>query len=379
MKLKQTVNIAGLVAAVCCLSSLYGCAGFERNHNKDLPWFYIHRELPAADRAVESARQSGKGQQCPAEFKAAEDLKNEAYNSYKACFTEEAIAMANEAAAKANALCPPQPARIAPPPPPPTAKEEPLPPIPAAEPTPEIFKYCITLHTEFDIDKAEIRPEYFDEISKVGKFMQQYPSTTAVIEGNTDNVGDPAYNLNLSQLRAESVVNHLVETYGIDRSRLAAKGYGMANPVADNSTDAGRQANRRTDAIIDCAFDMKKVTPPDRLCVNLDMEFDTDQADIKPQYHDAIAKVGEFMKKYPTTTAVIEGHTDNVGGAAYNMKLSQKRAESVVAYLVKNFGIDSSRLEAKGHGEKRRIAYNSTAEGRQKNRRINAIIDCVVK
>lgn len=374
MKLKQTLKIAGSLAAVCCLSSsLYGCAGFERNQNKDLPWYYIHKELPAADRAVESARQSGKSQQCPAEFKAAEDLKNKAYSTYKACFTEEAIAMANEAAAKANALCPPQ---IAPPPP---VKEEPLPPIPAAEPTPEIFKYCITLHTEFDVDKAEIRPEYREEISKVGKFMQQYPSTTAVIEGHSDNVGDAVYNLNLSHRRAESVVNHLVETYAIDRSRLTAAGYGNSRPVADNSTDAGRQANRRIDAIIDCAFDMKNVTPPDRLCTNLNLEFDTDKADIKPQYHEAIAKVGEFMKKYPTTTAIIEGHTDNVGGAAYNMKLSQKRAENVVAYLVKNFGIDSSRLEAKGYGETRRIAYNSTAEGRQKNRRINAVIDCVVK
>jgi OOP family OmpA-OmpF porin len=61
------------------------------------------------------------------------------------------------------------------------------------------------------------------------------------------------------------------------------------------------------------------------------------------------------------------------------MKLSKQRAESVVAYLVKNFGIEASRLEAKGYGYTRRIAYNRTPEGRQKNRRINAIIDCVIK
>jgi len=379
MKLRRRLKIVCTIVAVCCLSMLYGCAGFEKNHNKDMPWYYIHKELPAADRAVESARQSGKSQQCPNEFKAAEDLKNKAYSTYKACFTKEAIAMANEATAKANALCPPQEAKIAPPPPSPPVMEKPLPPIPAAEPTPEFFKYCITLHIEFDVDKAEIRPEYFDEIAKTGKFMRWQPTTTAVIEGNTDNVGDPEYNLGLSLRRAESVVNHLVETYAINRSRLTAVGYGMTNPVADNSTEAGRQANRRTDAIIDCAFNLEEVTPPDRLCVNLNMEFDTDKADIKSQYHDAIARVGKYMQQNPTTTAVIEGHTDNVGDAAYNMKLSQKRAENVVAYLVKNFGIDSSRLEAKGYGETRRIAYNSTAEGRQKNRRINAIIDCVAK
>ena len=109
--------------------------------------------------------------------------------------------------------------------------------------------------------------------------------------------------------------------------------------------------------------------------MNLDMEFDTGKADIKPQYKDNIAKVGEFMQQYPTTTAVIEGHTDNVGSADYNMKLSQQRAENVVAYLIKNFGIDASRLSAKGYGFTRRVAYNNTPEGRQKNRRINAVIE----
>jgi OOP family OmpA-OmpF porin len=372
----RPLRIVGSAAAACCLFTLYGCSGLEVNQNKDMPYYYIHKELPAADRAVESARQTGKNQQCPNEFKAAEDLKNKAFSTYKACFTKEAIAMANDAVARANALCPPQAVKA---PEPPPVVEEPLKPVPAAEPTPERFKYCITLHTEFDVNKAEIRPEYRDEIAKVGNFMKQYPTTTAVIEGHSDNVGDAEYNRTLSQRRAESVVNHLVETYGIDRNRLTAKGYGMANPVADNATEAGRQANRRIDAIIDCAFDVNKVTPPDRLCVNLNMEFDTGKADIKPQYRDEIAKVGDFMKQYPTTTAVIEGHTDNVGSYDFNMKLSQQRAENVVDYLVKNFGIEKSRLEAKGFGYTRRVAYNSTPEGRQKNRRINAIIDCIIK
>jgi len=376
MTSKQLVRFIGFAAAAGCLAALGGCAGYEKNSYKQMPYYYIHKELPAADRAVETARRSGKNQECPDEFKAAADLKDKSFSTYLACFTKEAIAQANEAAAKANALCPPKAVQA---PPVEQVKEEPLPPIAAAEPTPESFKYCITLHTEFDVDKTEIRPQYRDEIAKVGDFMKQYPTTTAVIEGHSDNVGDPAYNLDLSHRRAESVVTYLVEAFGIDRSRLTAVGYGMSKPVADNSTNAGRQANRRIEAIIDCAFDVKKVTPPDRLCMNLNMEFDTGKADIKPQYRDEIAKVGDFMKQYPTTTAIIEGHTDNVGSSEFNMKLSKQRADNVVAYLVKNFGIEASRLEAKGYGYTRRIAYNSTAEGRQKNRRINAIIDCVIK
>ncbi|MDR3578475.1 MAG: OmpA family protein [Oryzomonas sp.] len=259
------------------------------------------------------------------------------------------------------------------------APEAPLEEIPAAEPAPGHYKYCITLHIEFDIDKADIRPEYHDEVAKVGDFMKKYPDTTAVIEGHSDNVGTPEHNLDLSQRRAESVVNYLVEKFGVERSRLTAKGYGQTRPVADNTTDEGKQKNRRIEAVIDCAFDVKEIQPPERLCMSLQMEFDTGKADIKPLYRDEIAKVGAYMKKYTTTTAVIEGHTDDVGGYEFNMKLSQERAENVVNYLAVNFGIDRSRLSAKGYGYTRRIAYNTTAEGRQKNRRIDAIIDCVIK
>jgi OmpA-OmpF porin, OOP family len=259
------------------------------------------------------------------------------------------------------------------------AQEAPLEPVPAAEPTPGHYKYCVTLHIEFDIDKADIRPEFHDEVARVGDFMKRYPTTTAVIEGHTDNVGTAQHNLELSRLRAGSVVDYLVDTFGIDRSRLSAGGYGYSRPVADNSTDEGRQKNRRIEAIIDCVFDVKEAEPPERLCMALRIEFDTGKADIMPRHRDEIARVADYMKRYSTTTAVIEGHTDNVGGADYNMKLSQKRAESVANFLVEKFGIERSRLFAKGYGFTRRIAYNNTAEGRQKNRRINAVIDCVIK
>jgi OOP family OmpA-OmpF porin len=258
-------------------------------------------------------------------------------------------------------------------------KEAPLEPVPAAEPTPGKYKYCITLRIDFDIDKAAIRPEYHNEVAKVGDFMKKYPSTSAVIEGHTDNVGTYEHNMELSMRRAESVVNYLVDKFGIERSRLSAKGYGYSRPLANNATNEGKQQNRRIEAIIDCAFDVKEAKPPETLCMLLQVEFDTGKANIKPQYNDEIAKVADYMKKYPTTTALIEGHTDNVGGYEYNMKLSQKRAESVVNYLVEKFGIERARLTAKGYGPTRRIAYNSTAEGRQKNRRITAVLDCVIK
>lgn len=368
MKMKTVMRVISILIAGFSLSTFFGCAGYEYNtRQKEYPYAYIHKELPEADRAIEKARREGKDRQCPEEFKAAEELRDKAYSDYAACLTKQGIAQAKDATARANALCPPQAAA------PPAAP-------PAAVPEPGIVKYCITINIVFDIDKAEVRREFHDEVGRVGTFMRKFPTTTAVIEGHTDDVGTDEHNMELSQKRAENVVNYLVDNFGIDRSRLAAKGYGKTRPITDDRTAEGMQKNRRIEAIIDCAMDIEGLEPvPDKLCLTLKIEFDTDKADIKPEYHGEIEEVADFMKKNPTVTSVVEGHTDDVGTPEYNMKLSQKRAESVVNYLVEKFGIDRSRLSAKGYGQTRRIAYNTTPEGRQKNRRINMIIDCVLK
>jgi OOP family OmpA-OmpF porin len=78
---------------------------------------------------------------------------------------------------------------------------------------------------------------------------------------------------------------------------------------------------------------VQQIQPPEKLCMALVLDFDAGKADIKPQYRNEIAKVADYMKQYPTTTAVIEGHTDLSGDADNNMRLSQQRAENVVKYL----------------------------------------------
>jgi OOP family OmpA-OmpF porin len=113
--------------------------------------------------------------------------------------------------------------------------------------------------------------------------------------------------------------------------------------------------------------------------INLNVEFDTDKAVVKDKYRNEIKKVADFMKKYPNTTAVIEGHTDNTASAEYNQKLSEARANSVKHYLINNFGIKASRLSSVGYGLTKPIASNSTEEGKQKNRRVQAVIKTVTK
>jgi OOP family OmpA-OmpF porin len=374
--------------ALVSMGALAGCAHYEPNTGRgNVPGYYIRTEMQESDRAVEAARQAGKDTTCPEEFQSAEAAKNNAYDVFRACHTEEGVALAKRATAQTEALCPPpaakveqiqplgHPAELKPEP-----AEAPLAAVPVAEPTPDRMKYCVSLGIEYDINKSDIRPQYHDEVAKVGDFMKKYPSTTAVIEGYADEVGNDADNLKLSQQRAEGVVQYLVANFGIDPARLSAKGYGKAKPVADNATDAGRQKNRHNNAVIDCALDVKDLaTPPERLCISLKVEFASDSARIDTRYYDQVNTVGEYLKKYPTTTAVIEGHTDSLGNPEQNMKLSQQRADSVVSYLMDKFGIEGNRLSAKGYGSTRRVAYNNTPEGRQQNRRINAIIDCVVK
>jgi OOP family OmpA-OmpF porin len=110
----------------------------------------------------------------------------------------------------------------------------------------------------------------------------------------------------------------------------------------------------------------------------LDVEFDFNKAIIKQGYYKDIDDLAKVMKDYPDLKVVIEGHTDNIGTAAYNKKLSQERAEAVKKYMVEK-GIDANRITPEGFGFDRPIASNDTEEGRQKNRRVEAAVDYVIE
>ncbi len=111
--------------------------------------------------------------------------------------------------------------------------------------------------------------------------------------------------------------------------------------------------------------------PPKKaaVCIDLQVQFDFDRDDVKPEYHDDIKRVSDFLKENPTFRGTIEGGTDAVGTEDYNLALSLRRAESVKKYLVDNLGIDPARLSTVGYGKARPIATNLTEEGRQINRR----------
>jgi outer membrane protein OmpA-like peptidoglycan-associated protein len=98
----------------------------------------------------------------------------------------------------------------------------------------------------FEFNKFDLKDESKVELRKVISFLNKNPKLNVEIGGHTDNVGGKAYNLQLSEKRAKSVMDYLT-TNGISVSRLSFKGYGDSIPVADNTTDAGRAQNRRTE------------------------------------------------------------------------------------------------------------------------------------
>lgn len=112
--------------------------------------------------------------------------------------------------------------------------------------------------------------------------------------------------------------------------------------------------------------------------ISLDIKFPSNSSMIDPKYTIQIKKVADFMRRFPDTKVVIEGHTDSTGSASYNKWLSQRRADAVAQWLVNKFGIDAKRVSAIGYGEERPIADNNTAEGRAKNRRVVAAISATV-
>ncbi|MHB8808388.1 MAG: OmpA family protein [Desulfobulbaceae bacterium] len=106
------------------------------------------------------------------------------------------------------------------------------------------------LYVKFDFDKDTIRPEEEDNIDEVGSFLAMHPEITLTLEGHTCNMGSEAYNMGLSQRRAESVKRYMVTKFNIDPARLTTVGYAFSRPLESNATKAGRQANRRVMATI---------------------------------------------------------------------------------------------------------------------------------
>lgn len=306
---KSTTKIV-LVGSLVALSFVSGCAHLEKSPpERKTGYAYIHKPLPEASRKVVEARTARKDLECPKEFKAAMDTVDGAYATYVACRTQEAIAMAQDGINKLNALCP----KVAPPPPPPPAPTASL----SAEPASIKQNRCATLAwsstnastVSIDQGVGAVAPSGSKEVCP--KNTTSYTLTVAGAGGTKTATST----INVIPLKPKSVVFDAVALFDFDKAELKPEG----------------------------------------------------KEQIKAYREEA---KGEFSR---ADKIIITGHTDNVGAADYNMKLSLKRAEAVRDYLV-SIGVDPAKMEVSGEGMTKPVADNATAEGRAKNRRVEVDI-----
>jgi outer membrane protein OmpA-like peptidoglycan-associated protein len=301
LKLKTSRTILLIAVSLSLVGGFIGC-GYPK-------------ELITADKAVESARAAGKDKECPNEFTAAESLKNEAYAVCKPCDTAKAIALANQATDRANALCPAKPVaqvetRTVPPPPPaapaPTASL-------SASPSSVQAGQCSTL-----------------------TWYSTNASSASINQGigRVDNNGS-------RQVCPTSTTQYTLTATGAGGSRDASATVGVATKVVDRLT--------------------------------LHVNFDFNKATIRKPDDAELQKARDFVKKYSDFKISLVGYTDSVGSDEYNQKLSERRAEAVQAHMVAN-GVDAGRIKASGRGEADPVGDNATAEGRAQNRRVEILI-----
>jgi len=110
-----------------------------------------------------------------------------------------------------------------------------------------------------------------------------------------------------------------------------------------------------------------------RVTVRNEILFDFDSASLRSSSRDELREMADVFNKYKDTTIAVNGHTDSTGSAAYNERLSERRANSVANYL-QDLGVRGSRIDASGYGESKPKASNGSASGRQQNRRVEIYV-----
>ena len=179
---------------------------------------------------------------------------------------------------------------------------------------------------------------------------------------------------------AEALAEAQRERAAAEAARMSAE---QARLAAENQAQqaqaAAAEANREKAELRERLREQLNVILETRetargLIVNLsDVLFDTGRADLKPGAREKLSKIAGVLLAYPGLQIEIDGHTDSVGDDNYNLRLSERRAESVRAYLVQQ-GIPPATVAAMGFGETQPVVSNNTQAGRQQNRRVEVVV-----
>jgi outer membrane protein OmpA-like peptidoglycan-associated protein len=262
----------------------------------------------------------------------------------------------------------------------------------------------------FDTDKADLRQESKAELDKLYSVIQGKTNIHVLISGHTDDRSSHEYNQVLSEARAVSVVEYLVEK-GIDKNKLFAKGFGETKPVKSNETDEGRQMNRRIEfMILDMENDenSRYLSVKDTTIIRPgEARYEQLQENFKSLYvkeqDDKAPAVGEYlnyqvhfpfneskelteysqgrlkamlgyMQHFPKAKVVVVGHADFFGDDEMNSKLVSERSKTVYDYLIAN-GLNKSRIRLTTPVETKAIVAEDTQLGNNKNRRVEFLVE----
>lgn len=228
----------------------------------------------------------------------------------------------------------------------------------------------IALHRPYNIHfetgQSMISGKFKAKVDDLARFMLKNPNTQAVIDGYTDNVGDPGNNLVLSQQRADAVKQYLQQNYDISPERLVAAGHGERSPIASNDTSTGRFKNRRVTITVtrdslgaqhasrfnsrlstSGRIDTATYAPLDNDVV---IRFNAANEELDLQSMGRIDEIGLMLQKRPELRVTISGHAQSGENSQQNMQLSRLRAEKVKRYLQVRYDISPDRLQAIGYG-----------------------------
>jgi len=241
--------------------------------------------------------------------------------------------------------------------------------------------------TELAVRAAEV-PEPNMELSHYRVYMADRKVDTAAALAKTSLAEDQR--VGLTQQRDKARLDARTREADIAANRLASAKVDLANQKSDadaarNEADAARSAAdaarmsasdaAQQSAELQRQLDDLHAKQTDRgMVLTLgDVLFSTGRADLKVGATSNLNRLVTFLNRYPDRTVIIEGYTDSVGGADYNLGLSQRRADSVKSYLAEQ-GIGAMRLTASGKGLSNPVADNNSEGGRQQNRRVEVII-----
>jgi outer membrane protein OmpA-like peptidoglycan-associated protein len=245
----------------------------------------------------------------------------------------------------------------------------------------------------YDLDKSEIRSNAQPILDKIGELMKRYGFVDLKVGSHTDARASNEYNKALSERRAAAVREYLTK-FDIPGNRITLNWYGEENRTNDCGDgvpcpEAEHQLNRRSELILEAFPDKnidydlpseligKDICDPAALfsALNHDVPtiyFDFDKSNLRPVHKSELERLAIFLQRQGALNLQIQGHTDQRGNEEYNMKLSERRAKSVMDYLIKR-GVSEERMSNEWLGKTKPVhdcgAVPCTEAMHQMNRR----------